>query len=229
MRRLFFVLLALASATAVSAGQLPNRQAFDLKVCGDSNYPPPTALGWSAKDREAPKCEPASARNYTPKHKGIGFEILNLESEACFVPDESYQTLDAIIDRVLARVANLQSTLGDPESILAVSRATSDVLTDMGFALWVPTHSLSDALFTRRTSSDKFRHIFDCDNGSMILMTIADALGIKADLVEITLPSGNQHNYVRWPIAGKPPVEWDMNIREQCITPRHAGLPCLSP
>jgi hypothetical protein len=41
-------------------------------------------------------------RHYVPRHKGIGFEILDSESQACFVPDQEYRLLDELIDTVLS-------------------------------------------------------------------------------------------------------------------------------
>src|SRR5579863_3809898 len=48
-------------------------------------------------------CGAPTKRQYLARHRGIGFEILDSESEACFVPDQEYRLLDDLIDSVLAR------------------------------------------------------------------------------------------------------------------------------
>ena len=64
----------------------------------------------------------------------------------------------------------------------------------------------------------KPRYTFDCDDGSLLL-TVADAPGLPPSLVEITLPGGSGHNFVRWKIDEKTIVDWDTNGRAQCIIP----------
>jgi tetratricopeptide (TPR) repeat protein len=161
-------------------------------------------------------------RSYTPRHQGIGFRILDLESDACFVPDEAYRLLDQIIDEVKARVPK-NSRAHDKDSIreriLAIGQATSTVLTDKGFGLLIPTETLGDTLISRNGSGESPRHIFDCDTASMIFLTVAEALSTPASLVEITLPAGDQHNYVRWQIDRNTEIDWDPNGRSQCATP----------
>jgi hypothetical protein len=56
---------------------------------------------------------------------------------------------------------------------------------------------LSDALIDRVDSNGSKRHIFDCDTGSFIFLTIAENLGAPVALVEIPLAGNNDHNYVR--------------------------------
>jgi hypothetical protein len=58
-----------------------------MPYCGDV-YAPPFANPVDAGRRS---CPPAEARAYTARHRGIGFDTLDLETEACFVPDESYR------------------------------------------------------------------------------------------------------------------------------------------
>jgi tetratricopeptide (TPR) repeat protein len=53
----------------------------------------------------------------------------------------------------------------------------------------------------------------------MILMTVADAYSLTASLVEITLSSSSQHNYVRWTTKNGTTVDWDTNGQAQCLTP----------
>src|ERR1700722_15365646 len=65
-------------------------------MCGDLNAPP-TAIFWNDSERQPRHCGPPGNRNYVPSHGGIGFDILRFESEACFVPDESFQLLDSIV------------------------------------------------------------------------------------------------------------------------------------
>ncbi len=154
---------------------------------------------------------------------------MNYESKACFVPDQSFQLLDTIVSKVVERI-RAASPSNPEEKTLLISRTTSDVLTEMGFALWIPTNTLSDALSLRRTATDPDRYMFDCDTGSMILLTVADALGMEAALVESTIPGRDpkeyvQHNFVRWPIGGERFVDWDMNARAVCTAPTAGQLP----
>jgi len=48
-------------------------------------------------------CGAPLTREYVARHRGIGFEVLDSESEACFVPDQEYRLLDDLIDSVLTR------------------------------------------------------------------------------------------------------------------------------
>ena len=61
-----------------------------LPECGRMYAPP---YGSSA-DAYARSCALPQERNYTPISVGFGRKALDLESEACFVPDISYQLLD---------------------------------------------------------------------------------------------------------------------------------------
>jgi hypothetical protein len=231
MFRYFFVISFIAMISNAIAGSLPERPSLMKSrtlQCGEKNTAP-TAWDWNKEDIKPRQCGPAMTRSYVPKYKGIGFDILNYESDACFVPDQSFQLLDTIVDKVVERVtaANISD---QAQKVLLISRTTSDVLTEMGFALWIPTDTLSDALILRRTEADKLRHIFDCDTGSMILLTIAEALGVEASLVESTIPGKDpkefvQHNFVRWPIVGQDSMNWDMNFKEMCSTPTIGQLP----
>jgi hypothetical protein len=199
-------------------------------VCGAKNAEP-TAILWDADDRKPPQCDQEHRpRQYVPKYKGLAYDILNFESEACFVPDVAFQILDDIVTKVVERVT--AAGVSDIEQkILLISRTTSAVLSEIGFALWIPTETLSDAMFQRRAETEKFRHIFDCDTGSMILLTIGEALDIKAFLVESTIPSNNnprrivQHNFVSWPLNLERSINWDMNAKEICKTPTGGQLP----
>jgi tetratricopeptide (TPR) repeat protein len=211
--------MSLAANNAFSRDiRILDPQRSSLPVCGSQNSPPFARPGDSGR-RE---CGRAALRNYTPRYPGIGFRILDLESEACFVPDEAYRLLDQIVDDVKARVPK-KSRPYDKDSIreriLAIGRATSAVLTDKGFGLLIPTETLGDTLISRSASGESPRHIFDCDTASMIFLTVAQALSTPASLVEITLPTGDQHNYVRWQIDRNTEIDWDPNGRSQCVTP----------
>lgn len=173
-------------------------------------------------------CPDRAGRHYQPLHKGIGYDILNLESEACFVSDSAFALLDKIVDRALARLTPAERTgkgISAKARALAVSKATSDTLAEMGFGLYIPTETLSDALVSRAAPGQPAAYIEDCDTASLILMTVADALNLPTNLVEITLHSGSQHNYVHWPLGGRNFVNWDTNARDVCQTP---GAACLS-
>lgn len=217
-----------APLSELSERLMEPRQNATYFTCGDKNTDP-TALYWDPKDRGPRQCGPSLARNYTPKFKGLGFEVLNFESEACFVPDQSFQLLDTIVATIVKRVTDANPRHGQAKALL-ISKITSSLLTEMGFALWIPTENLSDALALRRTESDPFRHIFDCDTGSMILLTVAEALGVEASLVESTIDGHDPnefvyHNFVRWRLDEDRSLNWDMNFKDICTTPNDKQLP----
>jgi hypothetical protein len=213
-------LIFLISPTMLYAAETPARFRSLLPDCG-SFYAPPFAERSDAGRRP---CPTPGVRNYTPVNHGIGFDVLNLESEACFVPDELIRLLDEVVIAVLQRVPKPdQSSDVTTDFILSVSSATGDVLAEKGFGLYIPTETLGDALYFRNADGEPPRHIFDCDTGSMIVMTVADAYSLSASLVEITLPSGSQHNYVRWTSGNGTTVDWDTNGRGQCASP--SGMP----
>ncbi len=190
-------------------------------TCG-TGYAPPFAA--SAPRRDCPEAIP---RHYQPRYKGIGYEILDIESNACFVPDSAYALLDDIVERTLARLTHAERVgkgMLARDRALAVSKAMDATLIEMGFGLYIPTETLSDALVSRAPAGHPPAHIEDCDTASLILLTIAEVLNIQANLVEITLRSGSQHNYVCWPLDGQQ-VDWDTNARDVCETP--AGQPAF--
>jgi tetratricopeptide (TPR) repeat protein len=170
-------------------------------------------------------CEPAVKRSYTPKYKGIGFEALDLESEVCFVPDDAYRLLDTIIDTVTTRAGAPPAPRDKDKQVtyaLAVSRITGEVLAEMGFGLYIPTETLADALVPRSAPAEEPRHTVDCDTSSLILLTIAETLGLPASLVEITLQGGAGHNFVRWQVDQMSFIDWDTNGRAQCFAPANS-------
>jgi len=210
--------LALAPQAAMSAtAWIKQTSRPAISYCGDV-YAPPFANPLDAGRRS---CPPAEARAYTPRHRGIGFDILDLESEACFVPDESYRLLDDVIDEVASRLSAHRGPARAQSAVaLDIATVTGEVMAARGFGLYVPTETLGDALARRSGNAEPPRYVFDCDTGSMILMTVAENLSLPASLVEITLRSGSGHNYVRWEFGGESTVDWDMNGRQQCLTPR---------
>ena len=211
--------LALSSPSARAAGlTILNRQPPVLPVCGSRNSMPLVP----ANERGHRSCGPREARNYTPRNRGIGFKILDLESEACFVPDEAYRLLDEIVDEVRHRLALVNVRTSRRAKVQAIGRITGEVMKDRGFVLSLPTDTLGDTLIAQITAGGKPRHAFDCDTGSMIYLTVADALSTPASLVEITLSSGDQHNYVQWRIGRAGNFAWDPNAQGQCVTPATA-------
>jgi hypothetical protein len=190
-----------------------------LPHCGEIESPPFAR----SSDAGARKCPPATPRNYKPRHKGLGFDILDSESEACFVPDQEYQLLDQLIDAITQNVhydAHLTDTQDRLAQARAISSAISQELKRRGFALYIPTDTLSDALIDRNQPAEPERRVFDCDTGSFIFITMAQNLGASTSLVDITLPSGNGHNYVQWRLDEQgTSMNWDTNQQGQCATP----------
>jgi tetratricopeptide (TPR) repeat protein len=216
---LFLICLAaaLGSPTASKAGPATeDTEKVISPECGKVYTPP---FGEKAPPRTCPE---RVARSYSAKYKGLGYDILNQETEACFVPDSSYKLLDEIIDRVTVRLSKEERTgagISEAARVEAISHKTGDVLAELGFGLYIPTETLGDALVSRTAEGQPHRYIFDCDTGSMILLTIADHLHVPAALVEMTLQSGNQHNYVRWKLSHGGGLNWDTNGRTVCTQP----------
>jgi tetratricopeptide (TPR) repeat protein len=189
-----------------------------LTHCGAS-YAPPFE---NASDAWQRQCLDHQQRHYIHHHHGIGFEILDAESEACFVPDEEYQLLDNLIDEVEVQVhfeADIRGVSAKQAQALQISREISDTMAKNGFGLYIPTDTLGDALLNRAPAGQPPRHIFDCDTGSFVFLTITDALSAPVSLVDITLPSGAGHNYVQWKLESSQSMNWDVNGRAECLTP----------
>jgi len=171
-------------------------------------------------------CTVPVRRHYVARHRGIGFEILDSESEACFVPDQEYRLLDDLIDSVLARTSydtTIQAPEAQRQQAAAISKTISDVLENYHFQIFIDTETLSDALIDRVDSNGSRVRIFDCDTGSLIFLTIAENLHVSVAMVEIPLAGNNDHNYVRWLSNGESYFEWDLNRRSARSTP--SGLP----
>jgi tetratricopeptide (TPR) repeat protein len=167
-------------------------------------------------------CSLPVERKYTPRHRGIGFEILDSESKACFVPDQEYQLLDELVDAVSQRITynkGLQDVSARAQQALTISKIISETLDHYGFALAIDTVTLSDALLQRDPAVDHTQHEFDCDTGSFIFLTIAENLRAPVAMVRMQLPSENFHYWLRWQDGTKTLLEWDMNGRLQCRTP----------
>lgn len=205
---------ALAAPAALLAVQPPA-----MGTCGTMYAGPFAERGDGLRKRVCGRPVP---RNYTPKNTGMGFKALDIESEACFVPDNAYRLLDEIVDEVRSRVVSLSPPQNDDARIaraLAISKATGDVLAERGFGLFIPTDTIGDALTAKSQPDETPRHTVDCDTSSLILLTAAEALNMKAALVEITLPGGAGHNFVRWEINAGRTIDWDTNGRAQCLIP----------
>lgn len=190
--------------------------------CGTESAPPLA----DPRDSGRRKCGPEVKHTYRPKYKGIGFEILDSESKACFVPDQQYKLLDEIVGTIVATASydrNLKEKSAKIEQARRISKAISDTLKARGFRLFIPTETLGDSLINRNVPGEPERHIFDCDTGSLIFLTVAENLGAPVTLVDITLPSGAGHNYVRWQIDQQTSFDWDVNGQAECLTP--SGLP----
>src|SRR5271166_5362137 len=127
--------------------------------CGEI-YAPPFGDKSDAWPRE---CLEHGHRSYVHKHQGLGFELLDSESEACFVPDAEYQLLDSLIDQVEKQV-QYEPRISDEQlqlnQALTISKTISDTLAQDGFGLYIPTDTLGDALLDRSNAGGSPRHIF---------------------------------------------------------------------
>lgn len=167
-------------------------------------------------------CTPPQERSYKPRHSGIGYEVLDAESQVCFVPDDQYKLLDEIVDEVRRNTSGKWS--GDREAKLQrardISRRIADTLTKRGFVLFVDTVTFSDALFARSKEGESERHIYDCDTGSLIYLTVGENLDLPISLVEITISQCEfSHYYVRWQIDENTALDWDTNDQAERSTP----------
>jgi tetratricopeptide (TPR) repeat protein len=187
-----------------------------VPYCGSANAGPVAPLG-DGKNRP---CMSNGERHYVPRHRGLGFEILDSESQACFVPDQAYRLLDNLIDSVLSRVKYDRNAASPAEQARSISEAISSTLREMGFAIFIDTETLSDALVDRNGTGEPPRRIFDCDTGSLIFLTIAENLGAPVAMVEMPLPGSKfHHNFVRWLQGNATLLEWDMNLQSECTVP----------
>lgn len=191
-------------------------QESAIPYCGSGNAEPYAAKS-DGKNRP---CDSNGQRHYVPRHKGIGFDILDSESQACFVSDQEYRLLDDLIDMTLKKVKYDASSTSSLDQARTISRAVSATMLEEGFALYIDTETLGDALVDRNAAGESPRRIFDCDTGSLIFLTVAENLGATVAMVEMPLPhSKNHHNFVRWLQGETTLLEWDMNLRSQCKAP----------
>lgn len=214
---LLIILAAIVVCLSTDDQSALSQEIPALTFCGKTNEPP-FAIG-----KGLPRtCGAAVPRTYTPRYRGLGFEILDSESQACFVTDQQYRLLDEIVDAVVKNVKynpSLTDRQAKLEQARQISKKISDTLMARGFALDIPTKNLGDALLERNHPGQRELHVFDCDTGSFIFLTVAENLGAPVSLVEITLASGSGHNYVRWQIDDQTLFDWDMNGQSECATP----------
>ena len=132
----------------------------------------------------------------------------------------AYQLLDDLIDTIQSRVSYNPHAPTSVDQARAISRVISSTMREKGFALYIDTQTLSDALVDRNQAGEPSRRIFDCDTGSLIFLTIAENLGAPVAMVEMPLRSSKfHHNFVRWLEGTKTLLEWDMNLQSQCAVP----------
>jgi tetratricopeptide (TPR) repeat protein len=206
-RRVFYAVVLVICPTRKLCAQLP--------YCGSGNAGPIAPL----RDGKNRPCVVNGQRRYVPRHRGLGFEILDSESEACFVPDQAYRLLDDLIDTVLSRVKYDQKASQEDQA-RRISNVISSTMRDRGFAIFIDTETLGDALVDRNQASESPRRIFDCDTGSLIFVTIAENLGAPVAMVEMPLPGSKfHHNFIRWLRGSATLLEWDMNLQTQCKAP----------
>lgn len=204
---LVFAAVALCDGNDVRAALSQAVQpTASLPTCG-STYAEPFGSRSDAYERS---CEEKGIREYKPMHSGIGYEVLDIESEACFVPDASYRLLDTLVDESI-RDLGFTGTNEARATAVQTSNTIASALARHNFGLYIPTDTLGDTLEYRNHLGESERHIADCDTSSLIYLTVADVLRKPASLVEITLPSGAGHNYVRWDLGAGSYLDWDTN------------------
>ncbi|MGA8135384.1 MAG: hypothetical protein WCA48_14730 [Pseudomonas gingeri] len=209
------IFLGLACLRAGAADLSPSAQ---LPVCGDEHlYAQPIASpGPAVAPRQCP--EPV-ARSYSPRYRGLGYDVLMIESAACFVPDDSFRLLDSLIDQARGSLASRLPADADWQKQATRTFTTlGATLLANGFELYVPTDTLGDALVSRALPEGG-RHIADCDTSAFLYLSVAESLSLPMHMVEIRLPGGESHNYLRWTSGHGHSMDWDTNGRAQCRTP----------
>jgi hypothetical protein len=96
---LILIVVVIAVCFSAKDPTVFSREIPALKQCGHI-YEPPFAIGKGAPR----KCGEPVPRRYTRRYRGLGFEILDSESEACFVPDQEYRLLDEIVDAIVKNI-----------------------------------------------------------------------------------------------------------------------------
>ncbi|WP_370709008.1 tetratricopeptide repeat protein [Paraburkholderia sp. IW21] len=208
---------------ALGGVSIPNLAAVAPPIfpaCG-SVYSSPIAD--SSDDAKPRQCPDPVKRTYIPKYRTIGHEVLSSESEACFVPDSAFEELDALIE---AGQRLYKSKLGNTtdwsQSATSFFEVMGNTLVNSGYQLYIPTDTLGDALVTR-SLRNQGKHIADCDTASLLYLSLAETLKLPVSMVEIELPSGAGHNYLRWVNPEGQGIDWDTNGRERRVAPN--GLP----
>jgi tetratricopeptide (TPR) repeat protein len=165
-------------------------------------------------------CRPSGIRTYKRQYSGLGYQILDSESEACFVPDEAYAALDQILNDAKALILSDPATKGElgKTQALAISADIGQVLLDHGFGIYIPTDHFADAMILRNNPTERERHVVDCDTSSFIYLTVAENLKLPLSLVEVKLSAHSTHNYVRWEL-GESTIDWDTNGSGPCKAP----------
>lgn len=223
MRKAALIVGTFTGAYLLSATCLCSSTASSLPTCGSFYNGTPIA---SEPDSAARPCPPHQPRSYKAKYTGLGYEVLDAESEACFVPDEQYMLLDDIIDEVKRSSSGVVANdrMAKLQQARDISRKIGETIRKRGFALFIDTVTFSDALHPRNKAGESERHIFDCDTGSLIYLTVAENLGLSVNLIDTTVSQGEfSHTYIRWQIDGSTAMNWDTNGEAECTTP--ANLP----
>ena len=120
------------SAAVLQANPLPR----GLPECG-SVYAPPFANPAGPVQRRV--CPAPLLRAYKPRFQTIGHEVLQEESEACFVPDSAFELLDSLIERGRQKYKPPSSGATDWQAeAVRFFEAMGLVLNDAGFQLYIP-------------------------------------------------------------------------------------------
>jgi tetratricopeptide (TPR) repeat protein len=190
-----------------------------LLTCLSLFLPPPQS------DRPSPTAtQPASP--YVRQYNTIAHRILDIESQADPVSDDTYKQLDELLV-ALADAAQQARRLNasDADPRIAILAAIDRALTDQCYACVIPTHGLADMLRPRQLNKyvagmpenknrresiesrrDRPYHYFDCDTACMVYLAVAELTGLPLAMAEAP-----RHTYLTFAWDDAEPILWDVN------------------
>ncbi|HET9768431.1 MAG TPA: hypothetical protein VFS60_16395 [Thermoanaerobaculia bacterium] len=125
------------------------------------------------------------------------------------MPDSAFERLDDIIEAVRVQFGPVAVAKFTKPEALRLSRLIAKVLKDQyRYEVKERFDQVADAL-TPVPGTDHY--LMDCDTGTIIYLSVAEALGLSAEVGEI--PTGGEwlHYYVVWHLHDGDLVRWDTN------------------